>query len=137
MLTVISNNKSKQNSKIKSYASSNPARSRTNSFSSMASDSTQYLFGNYSSPNRAYNPPSDFESEIENESSNFDSSPTGNNEVKRLNKLLGIYKNKFAQLKDAYAESETEKERIKVRGKIVSKKLIKLKLISFNSNRKF
>ena len=82
----------------------------------MASDSTQYLFGNYSSPNRAFNPPSDFESELEGDSVNFDSSPTtGNNEVKRLNKLLGIYKNKFAQLKDAYAESETEKEKIKVR----------------------
>jgi hypothetical protein len=31
-----------------------------------------------------------------------------------LNKLLDIYKNKFNQLKNAYAEVESEKEKIKV-----------------------
>ncbi len=34
-------------------------------------------------------------------------------DIKKLNKLLDIYKNKFNQLKQAYEESETDKERIK------------------------
>jgi len=101
---------------MKSYASSNPARSRTNSHSSVASDSTQFLFGNYSSSSRTFYPPSDLESEFELDSVHSDSnsaSPT-NNEIKKLNKLVDIYKNKFNQLKEAYKESENENERIKV-----------------------
>ena len=96
---------------LQNYASSNAGRSRTNSFSSVASDSTQFLFANYSTPNRNYYPPSDLESELD-ESVNLDSSP--NNDVKRLNKLVSVYKNKFNQLKEAYTEAEVEKEKIKV-----------------------
>ena len=65
------------------------------------------------------------ESEIENDISfaelgnvsysNTGSPPNANatNEIKKLNKLLDIYKNKFRQLKDAYAETEAEKEKIR------------------------
>jgi hypothetical protein len=85
----------------------------------VASDSTQFLFGNYTTPNRTFNPPSDLESEFEvdnsvNSDSNSISPQTNNTEIKRLNKLVDIYKNKFSQLKEAYKESESENERIKV-----------------------
>jgi hypothetical protein len=96
-------------------------RSRTNSFSSIASaDSTiPNLFGDYTTPTRRYYPPSDVESEFD-DSSLLDTSggltsspgPTAS-DAKKLNKLLDIYKNKFSQLKHAYEESEADKERIK------------------------
>ena len=103
-------------------------RSRKNSFSSVASDSAStVLFGTYSTPQRKYYPPSDVESEFETSSTTSDwsseqhlsnqsqSPPNSNSEIKKLNKLLEIYKNKFAQMKNAYAEVESEKEKIKVR----------------------
>ncbi len=73
------------------------------------------LFDNYVSPQRQYYPPSDIESEME-ESYQEPASPGSsmNMDIKKLNKLLDIYKNKFSQLKEAYAESELEKEKIKV-----------------------
>ncbi|RNA12383.1 golgin subfamily A member 4 isoform X2 [Brachionus plicatilis] len=80
---------------------SNSGRTRRDSHSSVASDATGFLFTNYTSPSRSYYPPSDIESEVESESGD------------RLNKLLDIYKNKYAQLKNAFAESEAEKEKIK------------------------
>ena len=102
-----------------SIAGSTAGRSRTNSISSIASaDSTiPTLFGNYTTPPRKYYPPSDVESEID-DSSMLDTStgmPSPSSETKKLNKLLEIYKNKFSQLKEAYSESEAEKEKIKVR----------------------
>ncbi|CAF0851109.1 unnamed protein product [Brachionus calyciflorus] len=89
---------------------SNSARSRRDSHSSIASDTTGYLFSNYSTPSRNYYPPSDVESEVE---SDLNDSNQTNNESTRLNKLLEIYKQKFNQLKNAYNESEAEKEKIK------------------------
>lgn len=78
------------------------------------------MFGNYTTPPRKYYPPSDVGSDIE-DASFVDSpitlqneSPYSSGEVKKLNKLLDIYKNKFNQLKEAYSESEAEKEKIKV-----------------------
>lgn len=81
---------------------------------------TSVIFSNYSTPQRKYYPPSDIESDIEVESLSNEASPSqttpphNNNDVKKLNKLLDIYKNKFNQLKMAYDEAETEKEKIKV-----------------------
>lgn len=81
---------------------SNSGRSRRDSHSSIASDTTGFLFTNYTSPSRNYYPPSDIESEVESESGD------------RLNKLLDIYKKKYTQLKNAFDENEMEKEKIKV-----------------------
>ena len=82
---------------------------------------TNVIFSNYSTPQRKYYPPSDIESDFETESLSGEtqspnqlSPPNNNNDVKKLNKLLDIYKNKFNQLKMAYDEAETEKEKIKV-----------------------
>ena len=84
---------------------------------------TSNIFGNYSTPQRKYYPPSDVESDFEFEALNestasssqvFQSPANNNNDIRKLNKLLDIYKNKFAQLKNAYDEAETEKEKIKV-----------------------
>ena len=83
---------------------------------------SNFLFGNYSTPQRKYYPPSDVESEFDASSSvtsdwsNEQLSPKStNSEIKKLNKLLDIYKSKFNQLKNAYGEVESEKEKIKVR----------------------
>jgi DNA repair exonuclease SbcCD ATPase subunit len=108
-----SNNQHANNSDVASTS----GRSRVNSYSSVTSDTTTSIFGNYSTPQRKYYPPSDIESEFEVDSfsepnTSGASSPT-NNEIKKLNKLLDIYKNKFNQLKNAYTEVETEKEKIK------------------------
>ena len=99
-------------------------RSRKNSYSSVASDSATSigLFGNYSTPQRKYYPPSDVESEIDTSSNAGDwqndqqlhSPPSHNSEIKKLNTLLDIYKKKYSQLKNAYGEVESEKEKIKV-----------------------
>ncbi len=100
----------------------NPGRSRANSFSSSIGsvDSTiPNLFGNYQTPPRKHYPPSDIGdvSESDLDDSYFTDLPVSpaqqSGEAKKLNKLLDIYKNKFAQLKEAYAESEAEKEKIK------------------------
>lgn len=125
-------------------------RSRTNSFSSVTSDSTiPSLFGNYTTPQRKYYPPSDVESEIEDssyldssinlESSSSSSTVTNNynNEAKKLNKLLDIYKNKFNQLKEAYSESEAEKEKIKVILIIISYLMEKFLIIDVEKIRKY
>ncbi len=85
----------------------------------MTSESTiPNLFGNYTTPQRKYYPPSDIESELDDSSFLDNGSPNNpsplNVEVKKLNKLVEIYKNKFNQLKEAYAESEAEKEKVKV-----------------------
>jgi hypothetical protein len=118
-LTVTNHNNNSQ----ESDAASQSGRSRKNSYSSVASDSAQssFLFGNYATPQRKYYPPSDVESDLDASSSvtsdwsNDQLSPgSTNSEIKKLNKLLDIYKNKFSQLKNAYAEVESEKEKIKV-----------------------
>ncbi len=117
-LTVTNHNNNQE-----SDAASQSGRSRKNSYSSVASDSAQssFLFGNYATPQRKYYPPSDVESDLDASSSvtsdwsNDQLSPgSTNSEIKKLNKLLDIYKNKFNQLKNAYAEVESEKEKIKV-----------------------
>lgn len=71
------------------------------------------MFSNYISPNRNFYPPSDLESEEIDNEFNSDTSPTSN-ETKQLRKLVSVYKNKFNQLKEAYTEVESEKEKIKV-----------------------
>ena len=85
---------------------------------SSVSSINSIMFGNYSTPQRKYYPPSDIESDIDLDADQSNSSSTTqsqpNQEVKKLNKLLDIYKNKFNQLKDAYNEVENEKEKIKV-----------------------
>ena len=84
----------------------------------MTSDSNSVIFGNYSAPQRKYYPPSDVESELEGDISlNDPATSPSSNEAKRLNKLVDIYKNKFNQLKEAYNETEAEKEKIKVKHK--------------------
>ncbi len=98
---------------------SNSARSRTNSITSSVQSvtNTNSLFGNYSSPQRQYNPPSDVESEIDVDdftNNSQSSSPNSNADTKKLHTLLNIYKSKFNQLRDAYNEVENEKEKIKV-----------------------
>jgi hypothetical protein len=103
---------------INKKTSSNPARSRVNSVTSVSSV-TSVIFSNYSTPQRKYYPPSDIESDFEVESVSSETSPNqlspnNSNDIKKLNKLLDIYKNKFNQLKMAYDEAETEKEKIKV-----------------------
>lgn len=102
--------------------SSISTRSRVNSFSSVTSDTAQSaIFANYSTPQRRYYPPSDIESEFEadlpahdaNSSVTSQASPaTG--EAKKLHKLLDVYKTKYDQLRNAYAEVEAEKEKIRV-----------------------
>jgi hypothetical protein len=78
------------------------------------------IFGNFSTPQRKYYPPSDIESEYEtdsiaNETSFNQASPVpATNESKKLHKLLEVYKVKYNQLKDAYIEVDAEKEKIKV-----------------------
>jgi len=117
-------NHNAHNNNQESDVASQSGRSRKDSYSSVASDSVQsnFLFGNYSTPQRKYYPPSDVESDLDASSSvtsdwsNEQISPSStNSEIKKLNKLLDIYKSKFNQLKNAYAEVETEKEKIKVR----------------------
>ena len=110
-----------------SKTASNAARSRTNSMTSSVSSVTSTLFGNYSTPQRKHYPPSDVESEIDvdeftntNASSNSNSnnqssqSPPASSDTKKLHTLLNIYKGKFNQMRDAYNEVESEKEKIKV-----------------------
>lgn len=99
---------------IKSSASSIANRSRTNSFSSVASDSTTYLFNNYSSPNRNFYPPSDLESELNDNENSFVDSTSNSDEARELRKKISVLKNKFTQLKRAYDEVDGEKEKIKV-----------------------
>ena len=93
--------------------------------SSVTSDSApSAIFSNYSTPQRNFYPPSDIESELENEqqtsfienanmSTISTSSPPSTHEAKKLHKLLEVYKTKYTQLKNAYIEVETEKEKVK------------------------
>ncbi|UJR35994.1 hypothetical protein I4U23_028734 [Adineta vaga] len=83
---------------------------------SAASDISQYSVGQspntsmtYVSPPRHHVPPSDIESEYGGDDGDYES----NAKLMKLQKLLGVYKNKFKQLKDAYNEVEHEKEHIK------------------------
>ncbi|CAF3515661.1 unnamed protein product [Rotaria sp. Silwood1] len=80
-------------------------RSRLDSAASDISQTTT-VNSHYVSPTRNFMPPSDIESEHGGDESDHET----NN---KMQKLLDVYKNKFNQLRNAYNETEREKDHIK------------------------